>query len=126
METRKILVLAGCVFLILLIGVACKGEAQPEGSLTVYELLENPVYDTEIKVFGQVSLLGDLFCPCFVLSSGGKSVEVWYSMMTEEDGTPWPSVSVDGFQSGDFVIVTGELKMDVKSVVWAVVIDKAE
>ncbi len=80
------------------------------GTLSVSELLENPVYDTEIRVHGQVSLLGELFCPCFELTSGGKKVQVWYDLMVEDDGTESPAVSVEGIQNGDQVVVTGELK----------------
>lgn len=82
----------------------------PEGALSVPELLQNPVYDTEVKVCGQVSLLGELFCPCFELTSGGKKVMVWYGLMVEDDGTERPAVSVEGIRNGDRVIVTGELK----------------
>ena len=83
---------------------------KPEGTLSVSELLENPVYDTEVKIYGQVRLLGELHCPCFELTSGGRRVEVWYDLMVEDDGTEWPSVSVEGIENGDWVIVTGELK----------------
>ncbi len=85
-------------------------EERPEGALTVAELLENPVYDTEVRIYGQVSLLGELFCPCFQLTSGGKKVMVWYDLMVEDGGTARPAVSVEGVQNGDHVIVTGELK----------------
>ena len=100
---------------ILLIGIGlmsgCTKEPQkPEGALRVSELFQNPVYDTEIKIYGQVSLLGELFCPCFELTSGGKKVLVWYGLMVEDDGTERPTVSVERIQNGDQVIVTGELK----------------
>lgn len=100
---------------ILLIGIGlmsgCAKEPQEaEGALSVSELFQNPVYDTEIKIYGQVSLLGELFCPCFELTSGGKKVLVWYSLMVEDDGTERPTVSVERIQNGDQVIVTGELK----------------
>lgn len=126
MKKKKVFVLASCVLVLLMVGAACNTRVQlPEGTLTVSELLKSPVYDTEIKVYGEISLLGELFCPCLVLSSGGKSIEVWYSMLSDEDGTLWPTVSVDSFQNGDFVIVTGELKLDVKNVIWAIIINKA-
>jgi hypothetical protein len=40
------------------------------------------------------------------LNSGGESVQVWYAWHEDE----WPTVSVEGIQNGDVVIVTGELK----------------
>lgn len=57
---------------------------KPAGSMAVSELLETPVYNIEAKVFGQVSLLGELFCTCFELTSGGEKVTVWYDSMVEE------------------------------------------
>jgi hypothetical protein len=60
----------------------------------VSELLESPEYDTEVKVYGQVSLLGEMLCPCFELTSGGKTVLVWYGLMVEDDGTERPAVSM--------------------------------
>jgi hypothetical protein len=96
----------------------------------VSELLENPVYDTEVKTYGQVSLLGELFCPCFELTSGDKTVLVWYGLMVGDDGTERPAVSVEGIQNGDQIVVTGELKRaGVHSSLndfWASEIEKAE
>jgi hypothetical protein len=100
---------------LLLIGIGLMGGCmkeplKPEGALSVSELLENPIYDTEVKIYGQVSLLGELFCPCFELTSGGKKILVWYGLMVDDDGTERPAVSVEGIQNGGQVIVTGELK----------------
>lgn len=83
---------------------------KPEGTLTVVKLLENPVYDTEVTVFGTVGLLGELFCPCFELTSGGATIVVWYDLMTVNEGTQRPPVDVTGINNGDTIIVTGELK----------------
>jgi len=100
---------------ILLVGIGlisgCMKEPQePEGALSVSELLENPIYDTEVKIYGEVSLLGELFCPCFELTSGGKKVLVSYGLMVDDDGTERPDVSIEGIQNGQQAIVTGELK----------------
>ena len=81
-----------------------------EVTLSVSELLENPVYGREVNIYGNVSLLGELFCLCFELTSGGEKVSVWYDLMAEDDGTQRPSVSVEGIENGDWVIVTGELR----------------
>jgi len=98
---------------IVLILSCTSGETRkPEGTLSVFELLQNPVYDTEVKVYGKVSLLGQLNCPCFELSSGGDKVQVWYNLMVEDDKTERPAVSVEGIENGDYVIVTGELKAE--------------
>ena len=107
-----------------------KGPQEPEGALSVSELLEDPTYDVEVSIYGQVSLLGELFCPCFELTSGGEEVMVWYGLMVEDDGAERPAVSVEGVQNGDQVIVTGELKTaGVHSSLndfWASKIEKAE
>lgn len=85
-------------------------EEKPQGTLTVAELLEDPVYETEVTIFGTVGLLGELNCPCFELTSGGQTVMVWYDLMVENDGTQRPTVNVVGINNGDRIIVTGELK----------------
>lgn len=84
--------------------------AESEGTLSVSELLESPVYETEVNVYGDVSALGELCCPCFVLTSEGRMLEVWYDLMAEDDGTERPAVSVEGIENGDRVVVTGELR----------------
>ena len=78
--------------------------------LTVTELLEDPVYDVRVQVEGEVALLGELLCPCFELTFGGETIQVWYGLMVENDGTERPDVSVEGIKNGDTVTVTGELK----------------
>jgi hypothetical protein len=87
---------------------AC-GNAE-EKAQSVADLLEKQVYDTEVSVFGTVSLLGELFCTCFELTSNGATVQVWYDSMTENDGTIQPAVDVTNIINGDKVIVTGVLK----------------
>jgi len=63
-----------------------------------------------VALQGKVSMLGEVLCTCFELSSGGNSVRVWYDTMIEDDGTEWPAVSVDHISNGDEVIVTGKLQ----------------
>lgn len=92
-------------------GSAGSGEAEKtEGTLSVSQLLENPVCGQEVIIYGQVSLLGELFCPCFALTSGGQTVMVWYDLMVEDGATQRPPVSVEGIENGDWVVVTGELR----------------
>jgi hypothetical protein len=83
-----------------------------EGAPSVSDLLTNPVYDTEVRIYGRVKSLGDLFCPCFKLTSGGGEVLIWYDLMVVDNETERPSVSVEGINNGDWVIVTGELKQE--------------
>jgi hypothetical protein len=101
------------VTLISLSLIGCTGTEAPEtpdGAMSASECINNPVYDTELRVFGEVSSLGDLNCTCFLLSSDGADILVWYDTMIENDDTLRPPVSVDGIKNGDQVIVTGELK----------------
>ena len=102
----------------------------PEGVLSVAELLENPIYNTEVTIQGEVTLLGELFCPCFVLVSGGETIQVWYGLMVEDDGTEKPPVSVEGIENGDWVVITGEVKQAGQHTAlndfWATSIEKGE
>lgn len=81
----------------------------PEGVLYVSELLANPIYGEQVKVYGKVDALGELLCPCFFLQSGGQSIDVWYDLMDENE-IQRPDVSVEGIDNGDWVVVTGELR----------------
>ena len=95
-----------------MLGQKLTGEYEKlEGSMNVSELLKNTVYNKEVKIYGKLSLLGQLLCPCFELTSGGKTINVWHSLMLEDDRSERPSVSVEGIKNGDFVVVTGELKL---------------
>jgi protein-S-isoprenylcysteine O-methyltransferase Ste14 len=111
----------------------CSREVEiPEGVLSVTELLADPVYESQVSVYGQVRSLGDLRCPCFELLSGGEdeALEVWYDAMSQDDGTQWAPVSVKGIENGDWVIVMGEFRSDDGSSVgrtfWAESIEKME
>ncbi len=110
MKSKRIILMWILIIGIGLLSGCKKGPQKPEGARSVSELLESPVYDTELNIYGQVSLLGELFCPCFELTSGGEKVLVSYGLMVENDGAERPAVSVEGIQDGDHVIVTGELK----------------
>ena len=101
-----------------------------EGMLSVSELLGDAVYDTEVRVYGRVSLLGELFCPCFELESGGEKVMVWYGLMVEDDGSERPPVDVEAIDNGDWVVVTGELKSEAQhrslNDLWAINIERLD
>ena len=98
------------LFVIGLSLVACTGEEKPEGTVTVAELLQNPVYDTEVRIYGEVRGIGELACTCFPLASGGETILVWYDTMVKNDGTLQSAASIKGLNKGDRIIVTGELK----------------
>jgi hypothetical protein len=63
----------------------------------VSELLVDPVYDTRVTIYGLVRQLGEIRCPCFELTSNGKSAVIWYAWYEGD----WPTVSVEGIQNGD-------------------------
>lgn len=110
MNPVRIVVVALLLVAILVSSSACGGPRAPEGTLKVSELAQNPVYNTEVRLFGEVNYLGEVNCDCFDLTSGDMSLKIWYDSMVEEDGTERPAVRVEGIQNGDWVIVTGELK----------------
>ena len=97
--------------LISILLTGCSQEPQkPEGALSVAELLENPIYDTQTRVYGEVSALRELACTCFFLQSEGGNLHVWYDTMVEDSVTIRTSVNVDAINNGDWVVVIGELK----------------
>ena len=109
----------------------CSTEMEnPRGTLSAAELLENPVYDEEVVIFGKVDIMGKVLSPYFELKSGGAKVKVWYSMMVEDNGVPRKTVKAEGIKNGDWIIVTGELKREGKHRVlndfWASKIEKLE
>jgi len=102
------------LLLVLMSVVIVSGCIQETGPrvISASNLLENDedYYGKPVAVVGTVSELGELFCSCFRLTSGGQSVQVWYDTMTSDDGRQWPAVSVEGISNGDEVIVTGMLQ----------------
>ena len=128
---RVLVVAVGLILMAALVGgtLACALQAEEE-ALSVAELLDNPVYDTPVTIQGEVTLLGEFFCPCFVLVSGGETIQVWYGLMVEDDGTERPPVSVEGIENGDWVVITGALKQAGQHTslndFWAISIEKGE
>ena len=110
MNRFKLLLTVVIISSTMIIAGACTNLSATDETLSIVELMEDPVYNTELKIEGSVSLLGELFCPCFELTSGGETLMVYYGLMVEDDSTERISVSVEGIENGDYVIVTGELK----------------
>ena len=107
---RKIITIIGILLISTLFSGCTQEPAKPEGALSVAAMLENPIYDTQIRVYGKVSVLGELFCTCFILQSDGESLHIWYDTMVEDSGTLRPPINVQDINNGDWVIVIGELK----------------
>ena len=110
MQTRIILIMTLLIFVAL---SGCAGDpAKPEGALSVAELISDPVHEAPVQIYGKVSALGELMCTCFFLESEGENIHVWYDTMVEDDGTVMPAVSIEGIQNGDWVTVSGVLKLN--------------
>jgi hypothetical protein len=114
MKTTKKKFMTGLTVIVttvaVLISAGCVGEKTPPYVPTSTPTPAPAPTQTEVNVHGDVSALGELFCPCFALTSDGKRLEVWYYMMKEDGGTERPAVSVEGIENGDPVVVTGELR----------------
>jgi hypothetical protein len=117
--------------LVIALGTGCAARPEaPPGTLSVTGLLADPVYDTEVMVYGEVRDLGELLCPCFTLMDDGERLEVWYDLMVADDGAEWPAVSVTGIENGDTVVVTGQLRRSQGALLsrtfWATRLEKAD
>ena len=73
----------------------------PTGSMGADDLLEKPIYDTEIFVYGTVSELKNVPNLSFKLNWEGSMLGVEMKR---------PSTGLEDIENGDWVIVTGELK----------------
>ena len=107
---RKTITLLMITLIAILLNGCNQKSLKPEGALSVTELLENPIYDTQTRVYGKVSALRELACTCFFLQSEEGNLHVWYDTMVENNGTLRPSVSIDEINNGDWVVAIGELK----------------
>ena len=109
MRNKTIILLGILLTFVLLTG--CSQEPQkPEGALSIAELLEDPLYDAQTRIYGEVSALGELMCTCFFLQSEGDSLQVWFDTMVGDNGITMPSVNVEAINNGDWVVAIGELK----------------
>jgi hypothetical protein len=107
---KKTITLLGIMLISILVTGCSQEPLKPEGALSVAELLENPIYDTQTRVYGKVSALRELMCTCFFLQSEGGNLHVWYDTMVEDSGILRSSVNVDEIENGDWVVSIGELK----------------
>ena len=124
MKTKKNFILAGCLLLILLVGVACnKVNVNKGGILSTSNLIGYPLQFSELWANSGGSMHGKP-SPWFVLTSGGNSIEFWSSIMNEQNSILWPALNVSKFKNAGFVIITGELKLHVKHISWAIIINK--
>jgi len=80
--------------------VAGIGDTPPPGEIQVVE--------TSVEIYGFISALGELFCPCFELNSDHASIAVRYALFPEEE--EYLDVSVEGIDNGDWVLVVGTLR----------------
>ncbi len=116
-----IVLIAGSVSGYFIWGSLKLKKAENQQPMSVEELIKDPVYDQLVKIYGEVSYLGEKNqfrnvpdCPCFSLSSGGKTINIWYSSMKIIGPIEEPSVDVSEIKNGQMVIVIGELKSETK------------
>ena len=124
MKTKKAHIWISCFLLIVMVGATCN-EVDIKGGefLSAPNVIGHPLHIARLQSIGGVSIRGEL-SPWIMLTSGGNSLELCSSMTTEEDADFWPTISVERFKNEDFIIVTGELKMQVKNITWAIIINK--
>ncbi len=105
-------------------------EELPKELMSPADLLSDPVYGEDVILTGKVSMLGELFCPCFQLGEGDEFVEAWYDLMAVDSDEPWSKISVDNIKNGDDVLVTGQLRKNTGSLpsrtVWLKNIEKID
>jgi hypothetical protein len=64
---------------------------------------------TDVLFSGEVSLFGELFCPCFVVTEDDASAVVWYDLTEQQ---PLPAEDLMGVENGAPVRVRGVLQGD--------------
>jgi len=84
---------------VIMIMTSAPNSENPGVALAVGELVKSPIYGTDVRVYGNVSGLGELECSCFYLKSGGEKIRVAYN---ESD-------MVKGLKDGSSVTVAGSL-----------------
>lgn len=82
----------------------------PADAESVDVFMTHRAYETKVSLTGQAISVGELDCPCFVLTDDGTNLRVWYDMKVLPGGTSEPAVSIRGLKSGSRVLVTGMLK----------------
>lgn len=105
--------------------VGCSVEP-PDYALSAKELRDNPIYNTNVTIYGKVRDLGNLDCKCFYVDSDEDYLNVWYDMMVVSNTNMWPAVDVTHVDNRDWVLVTGQLREEdlQKRTFWAVSISE--
>jgi hypothetical protein len=110
---KKIVIIC-CTFLMASLLINCTSSRdhknKTEQIYSVADLLENPIYDKKICISGVISELGIRNSMSFQFNSGGKSINVWYGMMVNDDRKAEPTVDISKFKNKTFVLITGKLK----------------
>jgi hypothetical protein len=109
MDKNTMIVAAVGVLLIL----NPKPGEQPAGTLTVAELVDNPIYGTDVRVYGEVSGMDKCGYKCFFLESGGERMRVNYGSAIVEGrmigGMENATEKMSVVEEGDYVVLTGSL-----------------
>jgi len=97
---------------VLLVFNPTPGE-QPDGTLTVAELVDNPIYGTDVRVYGEVNGMEECGYKCFFLASEGERMRVNYGSAIVEGrmigGMENATERISVIREGDYVVLTGSL-----------------
>ena len=104
---RRIVIVA--LALLVVSGCQLWSDDDEDEAVTVASVVASMQLGDEVRIEGDVSLLGEMFCPCFHLSDGEATVVVWYDLMVDDAGE-FPAVEIAGIENGDEAVVTGEYR----------------
>jgi len=114
-----IILLTGLISGYLILDSRKVAEFDSQEPITVGEFLQNPVYDELVKIYGEVSYLGERNqfrsspdCPCFSLYSDDKAINIWYDGMKISGPIERMSADISEIKNGQWAIVIGELKSE--------------
>lgn len=82
------------------------GNAGPPTEVAVADLADMAASNDRVMFAGTVSLLGELFCPCFQVTDAGASAIVWYDVPGEA------AVDVTAIRNRDLVRIEGRLQAE--------------
>ena len=106
------LTLLAVVLAVVVLTAGCRQSAPEiaQRPLSVRELLQNPKYDSEIKIFGHITEIDQESFAYFQLESGDISIEVRRRVASDDDGAGSSPADMGSIKNGDWVVVTGFLK----------------
>ncbi|MCK5177304.1 MAG: hypothetical protein KAQ92_06260, partial [Candidatus Aenigmarchaeota archaeon] len=74
---------------------------KPQDAILVFDLLKNPIYNEEIKIYGMVSNLDTSSDYCFDLTSGEEKIIVRYDSFSKTS-----PVNIKDINNDDWIVIT--------------------